>query len=69
MAAFESLSPVTKGALKIAMAWPFTFHCVNGVGHLVWDTGRRFKTSQIVRQGWTAVGVSLGLAGYLAWFV
>lgn len=67
--AFGGLSPMVKGGLKFAMAWPFAFHCVNGVGHLVWDTGRRFSTKAIVRQGWTVVGVSLVATGYLTWMI
>jgi len=69
VAAFGGLSPGVKGALKFAMAWPLCFHSINGVGHLVWDTGRRFSTKEIVRQGWTVVGLSLVGAGYLAWMV
>ena len=42
---------------------------MNGVGHLIWDTGRAFARKSIVRQGWTVVGVSvagaLGLATML----
>jgi succinate dehydrogenase (ubiquinone) cytochrome b560 subunit len=53
-------------AAKFAIAFSFTFHAINGVGHLIWDTGRRFSTTAIVRQGWTIVGTSLLAAGYLA---
>jgi succinate dehydrogenase (ubiquinone) cytochrome b560 subunit len=66
VASFGSLPVGIKTAMKFAMAFPLTFHCINGVGHLIWDTGRRFSRKAIVTQGWTIVGVSLVAAGYLA---
>ncbi|KAG9239503.1 succinate dehydrogenase cytochrome b560 subunit [Amylocarpus encephaloides] len=68
-AAFGDLPIAAKLSAKFAFAWPFVFHCVNGCGHLIWDTGRRFKTKQIVAQGWTIVGLSLAGAGWLAFMV
>lgn len=68
-AAFGSLPVGVKVTAKFAMAFPFTFHAVNGVGHLIWDTGRRFSRKAIVTQGWTVVGISLLSAGYLATIV
>lgn len=65
-AAFGSLPVAVKVAAKFALAFPLTFHAVNGVGHLVWDMGKRFETRQIVRQGWTVVAVSVVSAVYLA---
>lgn len=65
-AAFGSLPVAAKVAAKFAMALPLTFHCVNGVSHLIWDTGRRFSTKAIVRQGWIVVGLSVAGAVYLA---
>ena len=66
VAAFGSLPVGLKTAAKFAMAFPFTFHAVNGLGHLIWDTGRRFSRTAIVRQGWTIVGTSVLAAGCLA---
>jgi succinate dehydrogenase (ubiquinone) cytochrome b560 subunit len=65
-AAFGSLPVAAKVSAKFAMAFPFTFHSINGVGHLVWDTGRRFSIKQIVGQGWTILGLSVASAFYLA---
>lgn len=67
--AFGSLPVAAKVSAKFAMAFPFTFHGINGVGHLVWDTGRRFKIKQIVGQGWTVLGLSVASALYLATMV
>ena len=68
-AAFGSLPVAAKVAAKFAMAFPLTFHGLNGVGHLVWDTGRRFERKQIVTQGWTIFGLSVASAVYLAVWV
>jgi succinate dehydrogenase (ubiquinone) cytochrome b560 subunit len=65
-ATFGAWPVAAKIAAKFAFAVPFVFHCVNGVGHLIWDTGRRFSTRQIVQQGWTVVGLSLVGASWLA---
>ena len=68
-AAFGSWPVAAKIGAKFAMAFPFTFHGINGVGHLIWDTGSRFATKQIIAQGWTVVGLSVASALYLAIFV
>jgi succinate dehydrogenase/fumarate reductase cytochrome b subunit len=47
-AAFGSLPLAAKVAAKFATAFQLTFHGLNGVGHLLWDTGRRFEKKQIV---------------------
>ena len=64
--AFGSLGAVTKGALKFTVALPFTFHSLNGVRHLVWDSGRELGNGQVVKTGWTVVGLSIASAGVLA---
>jgi succinate dehydrogenase (ubiquinone) cytochrome b560 subunit len=56
-----------KVAAKFTMAFPFTFHGVNGVSHLIWDTGNGLvNNKQIIRRGWGVVAVSVSSAGYLA---
>jgi succinate dehydrogenase (ubiquinone) cytochrome b560 subunit len=68
-AAFGSLPVAAKVAAKFAMAFPLTFHGINGVGHLVWDTGRGFARKQIVSRGWSILGLSFVSAVYLAVWV
>jgi len=66
-AAFGSLPVAAKVAAKFTMAFPFTFHAVNGVSHLIWDTGKGLANNkQIIRRGWGVVAVSVISAGYLA---
>ncbi|PLB52575.1 hypothetical protein P170DRAFT_402874 [Aspergillus steynii IBT 23096] len=63
---FSSLSQVAAFALKFGVALPFTFHCFNGVCHLVWDTGRGLRNKQVNRSGWAVVGTSSVAAALLA---
>ncbi|CAL00251.1 succinate dehydrogenase cytochrome B subunit, mitochondrial [Aspergillus awamori] len=57
-AAFAALPVVAKVALKTTMALPFTYHCMNGVRHLIWDTGAGLTNPQVIKSGWTVVGLS-----------
>ena len=68
-AAFGALPVAVKVAAKATMAFQLTFHGINGVGHLIWDTGSRFQRKQIVSQGWAVLGLSVVSAVYLAIWV
>ena len=68
-AAFGSLPVAAKFGIKTAIAAPFAFHSINGVRHLVWDTGYRIltvrakltlelKKKQVILTGWTVIGLS-----------
>lgn len=66
-AAFGAWPLVAKGAVKTALAWPFVFHALNGVKHLVHDaTAKGFKKNIIKRNEYaiwgTSTVVALGLA-------
>ena len=43
--------------------WALWFHTLNGVRHLVWDTGRGFDLDTVTRSGWVVVGGSVVLTG------
>jgi len=63
---FAALPFLVKGAFKFALAFPFTFHFINGIRHLVYDLGIGFAKAQIKR-GELALWVSSVLGGgYLA---
>lgn len=66
MNTFGGLSPISKFALKFAVALPFSFHSFNGVRHLIWDTGSMLTNQQVARSGWTVVGASVVAAFILA---
>lgn len=48
-AAFASLPVVVAGGIKFALSFPFTYHFINGVRHLVFDIGKGFAKADIVK--------------------
>jgi succinate dehydrogenase / fumarate reductase cytochrome b subunit len=42
--------------------WSVTYHMLNGVRHLVWDTGRGIDIPSATKSGWAVVGGSVVLA-------
>ncbi|OAL38117.1 succinate dehydrogenase, cytochrome b556 subunit [Fonsecaea nubica] len=58
-ASFAALPIILKVALKAFVAFPFTFHGLNGIRHLVWDTGAAITNQQVIYSGWTVVGLSV----------
>lgn len=65
-AAFGSLPVLAKFGIKLTTALPFTFHAFNGVRHLVWDLGKELTNKQVIKTGWTVVGLSVSSAVLLA---
>jgi succinate dehydrogenase (ubiquinone) cytochrome b560 subunit len=67
MAASMGAMPVlAKVLLKSTLALPFTYHCMNGLRHLMWDLGRGLSNPVIIKTGWTVVGLSIASAVGLA---
>ncbi|KAJ5664852.1 uncharacterized protein N7477_007300 [Penicillium maclennaniae] len=66
VAAMAALPIAAKVALKATLALPFTYHCMNGVRHLIWDTGRALTNPAIIKSGWTVIGLSVTSAIALA---
>ncbi len=64
-AAFATWPIAAKVAAKMTCALPFTYHSFNGVRHLIWDLGYQFSNKQVIRTGWTVVGLSVASAGLL----
>ncbi|KAF2860030.1 mitochondrial succinate dehydrogenase subunit C [Piedraia hortae CBS 480.64] len=59
--------PVSLQALtKFIVSWPFTFHCMNGIRHLAWDTTSMLSNSKVRMTGWAVVGLSAASALALA---
>ena len=67
-ASFAALPIIAKIGLKAFYAFPFTFHSFNGVRHLVWDVGAALSNPQVVRTGWTVIGLSAVSALWLTFF-
>lgn len=65
-ASFATLPAAAQVGLKSLFAFPFTYHCMNGLRHLTWDTGRGIDNKLVIKTGWTVVGLSVASALYLA---
>ena len=65
-ASFAAWPAVLKLSTKLLIALPFTFHCLNGLRHLAWDTASMIENKMVQQTGWAVVGLSvvsaLGLA-------
>jgi len=51
---------------KFGLAWPFTYHLLNGVRHLAWDLGKGFKLPELYKTGYVVLGLSVFSALVLA---
>jgi succinate dehydrogenase (ubiquinone) cytochrome b560 subunit len=58
-AGFAAWPIFAKVLAKMFVAFPFTFHGLNGIRHLVWDTGATLTNKQVIYTGWTVVGLSV----------
>ncbi|RDA91806.1 hypothetical protein CP533_2837 [Ophiocordyceps camponoti-saundersi (nom. inval.)] len=61
-AAFASWPLFAKGAVKFVLGFPFTFHFLNGIKHLVYDMGIGFAKSSI-KQGEMLLWITSVLGG------
>jgi succinate dehydrogenase (ubiquinone) cytochrome b560 subunit len=52
---------------KFVIAMPFTFHSLNGIRHLTWDTGRELSNKAVQRTGWLVVGGTVVGSAILAY--
>lgn len=68
-AGFAKWPVVLKVFAKIVAALPFTYHSINGLRHLAWDTGSQLTNQQVIRTGWAAVGLTVVSTLTLALFV
>ena len=57
-----------KIALKSFFAFPMFFHSFNGVRHLLWDIGVGFTNQQVIRTGWSVIGVTVVTSLYYVFF-
>ncbi|KAL6849101.1 cytochrome b subunit of succinate dehydrogenase, Sdh3p [Amphichorda felina] len=47
--AFASMPAAVNGAIKFALGFPFAYHFINGIRHLVFDMGKGFAKPTIVK--------------------
>lgn len=60
------LSSATLIAAKYTLAYPFTFHLINGIRHLFWDTGKGLKMKDVYTTGYAVLGSAAIMAAALA---
>ena len=53
----------------VGSLWALWFHTLNGVRHLVWDTGRGFSLDMVTKSGWAVVGGSVLATLLTLWVV
>ncbi|KAF9888171.1 hypothetical protein FE257_009166 [Aspergillus nanangensis] len=71
IAAFAGLPLAAKLMLKFAVAWPFTFHVINGVRYVLTAVGTQTlrNKEQFVRIAWGVAGASfVSAVGLVAYF-
>jgi len=44
---------------KAVIAFPFTFHSLNGLRHLSWDTGKFLSVRSVYRTGYSVLAASI----------
>ncbi|CAI8029911.1 Succinate dehydrogenase cytochrome b560 subunit, mitochondrial [Geodia barretti] len=57
--------PVLWTSAKFLMALPLSYHMVNGIRHLAWDTGRGFELKTLYKTGYLMLTATLLLTGVL----
>ena len=58
--AFHAFTQSCLGKLMLmGWLWAFVFHFMNGIRHLVWDTGRGFTIKQAANSAWFVLIASL----------
>ncbi|KAJ1844923.1 cytochrome b subunit of succinate dehydrogenase, Sdh3p [Coemansia sp. RSA 2703] len=55
-------------AVKALVSGSLSFHCVNGVRHLVWDSGKGLNNKGVINSGYVVIGATALLTGYLTFF-
>ncbi|KUI52574.1 Succinate dehydrogenase cytochrome B subunit, mitochondrial [Cytospora mali] len=69
-AAFATLPVLVKGGVKITLAWPFVYHAINGIKHLVNDTtAKGFRKTTIKKNEYLIWGSSTVIAVAVAFLL
>ncbi|ETI19871.1 succinate dehydrogenase, cytochrome b556 subunit [Cladophialophora carrionii CBS 160.54] len=65
---FGCLPQAARLSIKAVFGFPFCFHIVHGLRHLIWDTGMMLTNRQVAISGWIGLGVSvLATMGLVVW--
>ncbi|CAB1317083.1 unnamed protein product [Coregonus sp. 'balchen'] len=44
---------------KFGIAFPVSYHTLNGIRHLFWDSGKGFKIPEVYRSGYVVIVLSI----------
>ncbi|RUS20520.1 succinate dehydrogenase cytochrome b560 subunit [Endogone sp. FLAS-F59071] len=66
VSAVASLPVAAKVGVKATLAFPFVFHSLNGVRHLIWDTGSFLSLKGVYTSGYIVLGSTVLGSLYLA---
>ncbi|KAI9505941.1 cytochrome b subunit of succinate dehydrogenase, Sdh3p [Coemansia spiralis] len=55
-------------AVKALVSGSLSFHCFNGLRHLIWDTGRGLSNKGVFRSGYVVLTATALATGYLTFF-
>ena len=53
---------------KFVLAAPFMYHLLNGIRHLLWDSGRALTLRGVYTTGWIVNILTLASAGFLTFY-
>ncbi|XP_038047940.1 succinate dehydrogenase cytochrome b560 subunit, mitochondrial-like [Patiria miniata] len=64
LALVKSLSygPALIFLTKLYVTWPFCYHYINGIRHMIWDTGRGMDLKSMYSTGYAVLGSSIVIA-------
>ncbi|KAK6311126.1 hypothetical protein J4Q44_G00191810 [Coregonus suidteri] len=54
-----SIGPALLGLAKFGIAFPVSYHTLNGIRHLFWDSGTGFKIPEVYRSGYVVIALSI----------
>ncbi|KAJ2156815.1 cytochrome b subunit of succinate dehydrogenase, Sdh3p [Coemansia sp. RSA 552] len=55
-------------AVKALIASSLSFHCFNGMRHLLWDAGKSVTNQGVFKTGYVVIGATALATGYLTFF-
>ncbi|XP_025101060.1 succinate dehydrogenase cytochrome b560 subunit, mitochondrial-like [Pomacea canaliculata] len=59
-----NLSPIIIYGAKIVLAFPVTYHFLNGIRHLAWDAGMGFELKTLYKTGYFVMGLTALVVSY-----
>ncbi|CDQ86716.1 unnamed protein product [Oncorhynchus mykiss] len=54
-----SIGPALLGLAKFGIAFPLSYHTLNGIRHLFWDSGKGFTLPEVYRSGYVVIALSI----------